>query len=111
MWINQPEQKPDHRRESLPTGWACAKERFCNTARPGRAFKGLGGAKRYCRKDSIGDNFAQGAIIKYWVFTQGGAWRNLKLTGTAPIFVSNAAWTRPTKTTEPSSAKHGRHSH
>ena len=28
-------------------------------ARPGRAFKGLGDAKRYCRKDLIGDNFAQ----------------------------------------------------
>ena len=27
------------------------------------------------------DNFAQGAMTKYWVFTQGGAWRNLKPTG------------------------------
>ena len=48
---------------------------------PGRAFKGLGGAKRYCRRDSIGDRFAQGAMTKYWVFPQGGAWRNLKPTG------------------------------
>ena len=28
-------------------------------ARPGRAFKGLGSATRYCRKDSIGDSFVQ----------------------------------------------------
>ena len=26
---------------------------------PGRAFKGLGVAKRYCRMDSIGDRFFQ----------------------------------------------------
>ena len=48
---------------------------------PGQAFKGLGVAKRYCRRNSIGDNFVQGAMTKYWVFTQGGAWRNLKPTG------------------------------
>ena len=47
----------------------------------GRDFKGLGVAKRYCRMDSIGDNFVQGDMTKYWVFTQGGAWRNLKPTG------------------------------
>ena len=29
-------------------------------ARPGRAFKGLGVAKRCCRRDSISDNFVQG---------------------------------------------------
>ena len=27
---------------------------------PGRTFKGLGVAKRYCRRDSIGDSFVQG---------------------------------------------------
>ena len=27
---------------------------------PGRAFKGLDSAKRYCRKNSIGDRFSQG---------------------------------------------------
>ena len=28
---------------------------------PGQAFKGLGGAKRYCSTDSIGDSFMQGS--------------------------------------------------
>ena len=39
----------------------------------GRAFKGLGVAKRYCRRDSIGDNFVQGAMTKYWVFIHRAA--------------------------------------
>ena len=50
-------------------------------ARPGRAFKGLGVAKRYCRRDSIGDNFVQGAMTKYWTFARSGAWRNPEPTG------------------------------
>ena len=48
---------------------------------PGRAFKGLGIAKRYCRRDSIGDNFVQGSMTKYWTFARGSAWRNPKPTG------------------------------
>ena len=68
-----------------PDGMGLRKGAILQPARPGRAFKGLGGAKRYCRKDAIGDNFTQGAMTKYWVFTQGGAWRNLKPTGTAYV--------------------------
>ena len=37
----------------------CTKERFCIPSGPGRAFKGLGVAKRYCSIDSIGDRFVQ----------------------------------------------------
>ena len=48
----------------LPGGW--------------RGFNALGGAKRYCRRDSIGDNFVQGAMTKYWAFARGDAWRNPK---------------------------------
>ena len=50
--------KPDPRRRS-PSGKGCTKERFCNTPAFGRAFKGLGVAKRYCRRDSISDSFVQ----------------------------------------------------
>ena len=79
MWKSTGPQK------GKPDGMGLRKGAILQPARPGRAFKGLGGAKRYCRKDSIGDNFAQGAMTKYWVFTQGGAWRNLKPTGTAYV--------------------------
>ena len=48
---------------------------------PRQGFKSLGVAKRYCRRDSIGDNFVQGAMTKYWAFARGGAWRNPKPTG------------------------------
>ena len=62
-------------------GTGCTKERFRNPPDPGRRFKGLGVAKRYCRRDSIGDNFVQGAMTKYWTFARSGAWRNPKPTG------------------------------
>ena len=51
------------------------------TPEPRQGFKSLGVAKRYCRRDSIGDNFVQGAMTKYWTFARGGAWRNPKPTG------------------------------
>ena len=50
-------------------------------SRSGRTFKGLGVAKRYCERGSIGDSFVQGAMIKHWAFARGGAWRNPKPTG------------------------------
>ena len=62
-------------------GKTCTKERFRNPPDPGRRFKGLGVAKRYCRMDSIGDNFVQGAMTKYWAFARSGAWRNPEPTG------------------------------
>ena len=48
---------------------------------PGRVFKGLGVAKRYCGRGSIGDSFVQTAMIEHWTFARGGAWRNPKPPG------------------------------
>ena len=51
MWKSTGPQK------GKPDGMGLRKGAILQPARPGRAFKGLGGAKRYCRKDSIGDRF------------------------------------------------------
>ena len=50
-------------------------------SRSGRVFKGLGVAKRYCGRGSIGDSFVQGAMIEHWTFARDGAWRNPKPIG------------------------------
>ena len=51
--------KAEHRRE-LPPGWVAHKQAVLQPSGPGRAFKGLDSAKRYCRRNSIGDRFSQG---------------------------------------------------
>ena len=53
MWKSTGPQK------GKPDGMGLRKGAILQPARPGRAFKGLGSAKRYCRKDSIGDSFVQ----------------------------------------------------
>ena len=47
------------RRQPQTTRKTCTKERFCNTLAPDEFSRVLGVAKRYCRKDSIGDSFVQ----------------------------------------------------
>ena len=66
-------------RESTRTG--LHKGAVLQQSGPGRVFKGLGVAKRYCGRGSIGDSFVQTAMIEHWTFARGGAWRNPKPTG------------------------------
>ena len=51
MWKSTGPQK------GKPDGMGLRKGAILQPARPGRAFKGLGGAKQYCSINSIGDRF------------------------------------------------------